>query len=57
MEGLFVPGALLVVGIPVALLYLLISNASLRRRMTEMELVLARQSLEALTQRPVRPVT
>jgi uncharacterized membrane protein len=57
LEGLFVPGALLVVGIPVALLYLLISNASLRRRMTEMELVLARQSLEALTQRPVRPVT
>lgn len=57
MEGLFVLGALLVVSIPVALLYLLISNASLRRRMTEMELILGRQSLEALTQRPVRPVT
>lgn len=54
MEALFVLALVVVLCIPVAVIYLLISNASLRRRITEVELVLGRQALDGLTPRPIR---
>lgn len=55
MESLFIIALIVVAAVPLAVIYLLFSNATLRRRVSDLELAIGRQALEASAPRPVRP--